>query len=351
MALSFLKIHHLRNLQDAELELAQGLNVLLGRNGAGKTSILEAIYILSRGRSFRSDKTGPVISRGETSLEVFARLADSNTARTVGVRKGRGGTEIRINGESIKQLSQLARIVPQLLITPRSHEILERGPDYRRRFMDWGVFHVEHRFLSVAKSYRRILRQRNEALKRSPGQLGSWNREIIKSAMAVDHFRSSYVQVLKAYFCTYAQHFIPGSELSLSYTVSAESEQEYLNKLEQVREEELRRGYTLVGPHRADLKVRFEGRDADKVASRGEQKLILAALFLSQAKLVAEKGPVKPVLLVDDLPAELDQQNRKLFLEELSHLNTQVVITGTEPTLFSDLNDMKVFHVEQGAVS
>lgn len=351
MALSFLKIQNLRNLQEVELEPAPGLNILLGRNGAGKTSILEAIYILSRGRSFRSDRAVPVISREKSSLEVFARFDASSPVKTIGVRKGRGGTEIRMNGESVKQLSQLARVLPQLLITPRSHEILERGPEYRRRFMDWGVFHVEQGFLPAAKSYRRVLRQRNEALKRSPRQLESWNLELVKSGLKVDCCRQEYVKALSERFLRLSRYFLPEIEISLSYAVSAETEQEYLEKLQQHHEEELKRGYTQIGPHRADLKVKFEGRDADKVASRGEQKLILAALFLAQAELVAEKGAVKPILLVDDLPAELDRENRGIFLEELTRLDTQVMITGTEATLFDGLDDSRVFHVEQGVIS
>jgi DNA replication and repair protein RecF len=351
MALTFLKIRNLRNLLDVELEPGPGLNVLLGRNGAGKTSVLEAIYILSRGRSFRSDRAGPVISKGESSLEVFARFDMASSVKKVGVRKGKGGTEIRLNGEPVKQLSKLARAVPQLLITPKSHEILERGPEYRRRFMDWGVFHVEHDFLAAAKNYRRVLRQRNEALKRSPGQLESWDLELVKSGLRVDRCRKGYVEALGKRFFQYIRNFLPNSEISLTYTVTANTEREYLERLHKHRDEELRCGYTFVGPHRADLKVKFEGRDAEKVVSRGEQKLILAALFLSQAELVARQAMAKPILLVDDLPAELDRSNRAIFLEELKRLNTQVMITGTETTLFDGLDELRVFHVEQGTIS
>lgn len=352
MALIFLRIQNLRNLRHVEIEPSNGLNILLGQNGAGKTSVLEAVHILGRGRSFRGDRAGPLITNGEDALEVFGRIGyESGGVQNVGVRKARRGMEVRVDGTGIRQLSILARNLPQMVMTPRSHEILERGPEYRRRFMDWGVFHVEHGFLQAMKNYKRVLRQRNMALKMVGQDAGVWNRELIKNGMQIDNYRYQYIEDLKGKFAKVVGAFLPNREITLSYAVTAESEPAYLERLILQGEEERRRGFTQVGPHRADLRIRFEGKDADKTASRGEQKLLISALFLAQAEMLSEAGYKKPILLIDDLPAELDSINRDLFINAISALKAQVFITGTEDRLFGCLDEARLFHVEHGGVT
>lgn len=351
MALKLLRINNLRNIQSIEFEPTAGINVLWGANGAGKTSVLEAIYLLGRGTSFRSEKAGPVIRRGASAMDVFGKLeGSSGIKQSIGIRKKGAETELRANGEGVKRLSLLTKICPVIVVTPRSHEIIERGPENRRRFLDWGVFHVEPMFHRAAMNYRRVLRQRNAALRKNPREASIWDRELVRNGMEIEGFRQRYLEMFEPLFASEIGRFLGEREVLINYRPSSCSEQDFLERLKQLREEEIKRGHTLIGPHRTDLLLKLDGRKAGETASRGEQKLIIAALFLAQARFVGEKGQQSPIFLIDDLPAELDREKRACFLGALKELGVQVFITGTEMEAFQHMAEQKMFHVEQGRI-
>ncbi|HEC14987.1 MAG TPA: DNA replication/repair protein RecF [Sedimenticola sp.] len=352
MPLSLLRIHNLRNLQDVELEPSADINVLWGGNGAGKTAILESIFMLGRGRSFRGTETGPLVAEGQEGLEIFGRIErEGRAVETIGIRKKRKcAAQIRLNQENIKKLSILAKAVPLQILIPRSHEILERGSSYRRRLIDWGVFHVEPEFMHLSNRYHQALKQRNAALRGSPKTAFAWDRVIAESGEEMETKRSRYIEKLVPVFREEVSRLISGKEMLVKYKKGWPGGEAYMENLIRRRDDDIRRGFTGSGPHRSDIEIEMTGQKVEKTASRGEQKLVIAALYLAQARVVRREKGIRPVFLIDDLPAELDKEKRELFLNELQGLDTQVFLTGIEKDCFSVLGEKRLFHVEQGRV-
>ncbi|MCF6354946.1 MAG: DNA replication/repair protein RecF [Candidatus Polarisedimenticolaceae bacterium] len=352
MPLSLLRISHLRNIQNIEIEPTASINLLWGGNGAGKTSILEAVYLLGRGRSFRGTEIGPLISSGKSETVVFGRLFGEDKKRdAIGVSKQlKGITQIKINGTAVNRLSTLAQTLPLQVLTPKSHEILERGSAYRRRFIDWGVFHVEHGIINLANDYAKALKQRNAALRRSPQTAFAWDYILIENGTQIESIRRRYLEKLTPIFSKKIEKLIGRGDVTINYRRGWSENESYAESIKRREKDDLNRGFTGTGPHRADIKVEIAGLPVEKVVSRGEQKLIIAALYLAQAKIASTESRIKPLLLIDDLPAELDKEKRALFLNELTDLNLQVFITGIERDCFSAIEPSSVFHVKHGRV-
>ncbi len=351
MPLGLIRIHNLRNIQEIELEPEWGINLIWGSNGSGKTSILEAIYLLGRGHSFRGRESQPLIRDGSDNLDLYAQIEQVSGERIgVGLRKGRDSSEARVGNSSIKKISDLARTLPISILTPQSHEILERGPQYRRRFIDWGVFHVEHQYRGIAERYQRILQQRNAALRERSSDASLWSLELGEAGEQLEQLRGEYLKELRRGVGEVLDELSGGREIELEWRRGWPPKLTLEEALARSLERDQNRGYTSVGPHRADLVVRMDGERVEKRASRGQQKLIVAAMAIAQARLAQEKNGVDPVILVDDLPAELDGKNRTKLMGILQQSGLQVFITGVERDPFQGLGIEQMFHVEHGAV-
>jgi DNA replication and repair protein RecF len=351
MSLGLIRIHNLRNIREIELEPEWGINLIWGSNGSGKTSILEAIYLLGRGRSFRGRESQPLIHDGADSLELYAKIERGSGEQIgVGLRKSRQSSEARVGSSSVKKISDLARTLPIYILTPQSHEILERGPQYRRRFVDWGVFHVEHQYREIAERYRRILQQRNAALRERRSDASVWSKDLGDAGERLEQVRNRYLQKLSDGIRAIMQRLSLESELKLEWRRGWSADSSLEEALTRSLERDRTRGYTSVGPNRADLVVRMDGERVERRASRGQQKLVVAAMTIAQALITKEGGGVDPVILVDDLPAELDGENRQKLMTLLQEAGLQVFVTGVERDPFEGMGVEQVFHVEHGAV-
>lgn len=354
MAIVSLEAQQFRNLDQVSIEPVAGFNYLFGDNGSGKTSLLETIHCLGRGKSFRTHKTTKLIQGGNDTFTVVGKVRQKHHVHTIGMQRSRQGSLIRVSGKAIQSTTELSELLPIALLEPGLHRLIEEGPEYRRKFLDWGVFHVEPGFGSTWKTYRRTLEQRNAALRDRwvKKAIRQWDRELAQAAHALDQARRHYLKdLLKAVqgidFLTQA---IP--DVEFSYQCGWRDGVDYLDYLEAQYESDRERGFTQFGPHRADLKLRMSGEEARDVLSRGQQKLLVATLILAQCTQLAIKG-TSVVILVDDLPAELDPDKRQILLTALADTGAQVFVTGTEMALFegADLSEARVFHVEQGRVS
>ena len=192
-----LQIQHFRNLSQAEIYPSGGMNLLLGHNGSGKSSVLEAIHYLSLGRSFRTHLTNRVIMQGEKAFTLFAQLQLDDQSVNVGLQKDRqGDTQLKIGGKSADKLAQLASLLPLQLIHPEGYNLLTGGPQQRRAFVDWGVFHVEQAFFPLWVKVRRLLKQRNALLRQSTqyAPLSYWDQQLAEFSQALSVFRQQYCQ-------------------------------------------------------------------------------------------------------------------------------------------------------------
>jgi len=352
MRLSHLAITNLRNIAEFSLEPGAHLNFIFGANGSGKTSILEAIYLLGRGRSFRSAYSSRIVRYGQHSLTLFGRVTDSQRDNNLGIQIKDGGFRAKLNGQFLKKSSDLAAIIPLLLITPDGDKLIKGSPRQRRRFLDWGLFHVEHQFLEMWQRYNRILMHRNAALRQGKSVLAPWNLQLIEVAEQLDCLRREYATQLSAVVLLCFKELIGIENVEFKYQSGWSKEQSFSEALNSNLEGDIKAGFTQRGPHRADLVMQVDGRPAAEYLSGGQQKLAACALFLAQARLYSKRLNKPCILLVDDLPSELDQEHRQALLDILQSTHGQVFVTATDPLAInpSGYEDSKVFHVEQGCL-
>lgn len=349
MPLVRVRVDGLRILDGADLELDPRCNYVLGPNGSGKTSLLEGLYLIGRGRSFRTRQTRKLIQHGREALTVHAAQEHGVEQHRVGVKVDGDGVSFRIDRQPAGSVTELARLFAVDVIDPSVHRLIEGGPSERRRFLDWGVFHVEHRYLDVWKRYRRTLGQRNAVLKQHgrDAELNVWEQGLVEAAEAVDRARAAYVGRLGVRVEACAQRLL-GRALTIEYRRGWRAASDYAAVLKEARERDRMVGFTQSGPHRADIAIRLDGAAASDEASRGQQKLASAALVIAQVHEGA--GERDGVLLVDDPAAEIDRAGLERLMAELAALPCQLVITGLSRDLLPIETDAPVFHVEHGKV-
>ena len=357
MALTHLSLTHLRNISNQKLSPGNGLNFIVGDNGSGKTSILEAIYLLGRARSFRTHQIKQVVSSDADQLVVVGKLDGNGTPLTIGYSYDKSSkSTIRINGQNVRTSAELANHFPLLFIGSDTGRLLGSGERQRRRCLDWGVFHVEHRFLPAWQKYNKALKQRNASLKRCSRELTSvWDQELASSGEEITLVRKQYVDKLKPIFFEYLDQLVSDrvKVTNLSFEQGwSKTASSLLTYLEENYQRDTELGYTQRGPHRSDLKLDIEHGALAKFGSGGQQKLITCALLLSQVALYKKETGQNCTILVDDLPAELDPLFRESFIRLLVSLETQLFITATEAALIdvNDVENKKMFHVEHGTI-
>lgn len=353
MAITSLEIHQFRNLKKLSIKPHPGFNLIIGNNGSGKTSTLEAIHCLGRGKSFRTHKTNHLICEGARFFTVVGRISQKGREFTIGMKRQRGQSDIRLAGKNITRASELTEALPVAVLDPSLHQLIEGGADGRRKFLDWGVFHVEPAFRGIWNSYRKILAQRNAALKAgwAQTQIQHWDYELVAAAECLDRSRQAYLADLANTVDLFTAKFTGISEVSFEYYRGWREGVNFSSYLKKQFFSDKERGFTQFGPHRADLRIRLGKKEARDVLSRGQQKVLVASLILAQCRQL-NATELSTIILVDDLPAELDQEKRSGLMEALVTTGAQVFITGTDKMVFSDMNHLvdKVFHVEQGRV-
>jgi DNA replication and repair protein RecF len=345
------KVSNFRCLQNAELEFSPGFNLVVGPNASGKTSLLESLAYLGRGKSFRGASTANLVRHGETEFVLFGRVDGAGREHSVGVRNSRAGLEVRVDGDSDGGAAALAAALPLQIIDPDVHNLVAGGPDQRRRYLDWVAFHVEPEHLSSWRRFRRVLKQRNAALKAkaAPAAIHSWNRELVSVGSALDSSRRRALATVGDSLSEYAQRLL-GTELGFEYQQGWKKDISLDAALEEGLERDLVMGATQHGPHRADLRVCYDERVARKLVSRGQQKLLASAMILAATE-TAQTALERPLLLLlDDPAAELDSESLRRLMAAVGDLGSQVIATSLDPGVLTSPPGATVFHVEQGVL-
>jgi len=341
----------LRCLREAELHLDPRRNYVFGPNGAGKTSLLEGVFVLGRGRSFRTRQMRRLVQHGNEGFAVFGEVAAEGTTRRLGVAYRAGRLEKKIDGQPASGMAQLAELLPVHAIDPSMHALVEGGPSERRRFLDWGVFHVEPRYLEAWKRYRRVLSQRNAVLKRaaSNAELRPWSMALVEAGAGVDESRARYLARLGPYVTEFGQRLLD-RPLTLDYRRGWATDERLEDALAATEARDRQAGSTESGPHRAEVVLRLGDRRVQDEASRGQQKLTAAALILAQVAVESADRPLRSVLVVDDPAAELDARSLDRLLAAMADLPAQLIFTALAPINLAPEAGYPVFHVERGEV-
>ena len=354
--LSQLTISTLRNIEQCSLAFKNGINLFVGSNGSGKTSVLEAIYLLALGRSFRTRTLKNIIQFGHDQLLVAARTTG---ATPVGLRyNAKDGLHIRLNSAPLKKLSDLAVELPTQYISANCHQFFELGPKFRRQQLDWGLFHVEPRFNSLWQSYKKIIKQRNSALKKKLGkqEITLWDEQLVQYASHIDRYRQRYLNNVFEKFKVLFTHLCPAfsdADFSLRYLKGWPKESELRTVLVENFERDLQLSYTRNGIHAADWSIRINGANPIELLSRGQQKLFFIALCIAQAELITEFKQQQSMFVIDDISSELDISHQLNVINLLRKSKMQCFITTTNVELADalDSENETVFHVEHGTVS
>ncbi len=355
--LSHLTLSNFRNISVATLNPVKGINLILGENGSGKTSVLEAIHLLAMGRSFRSRHLKNIIQLEHSQFTIFAR---SSEMTPVGLLyEQHSGLQIRLNNAPLKKLSDLAVNTPLQFISANCHQFFELGPKFRRRMIDWGVFHVEHRFNYHWQTYKKALLQKNAALKnkKNRNEIEIWDQYLIEHGKKITDYREHYLKNLVDAFVpifTRLCPFFTGHKFTVRYSKGWNKDKTLDEAISENYERDRLMGYSRLGPHSADWMLRVNDASPEEMLSRGQQKLFYLGLCLAQITLLMSVKDVKnTILLIDDLSSELDWNHQSTVMQTLRSLPVQCFITSTNTELSTLINpdEEKVFHVEHGVIT
>lgn len=349
MPIEHFRAENFRCLTKIELDADPRYNLVTGANASGKTSLLEALAYLGRGKSFRGAPTASLVRHGEQDFLLFGKVSTGGHIASVGVRNGRSGLEVRIDGSADVGVADLAAVLPLAVIDPDVHDLVAAGPDQRRRYLDWVAFHVEHDFLGHWRRYRLALKQRNAALKTGGNGLDAWNAELIEHGLKLDAARRATLAACQGSLEEQGNALL-GGRVGFEYRPGWTDGRSLAEALMEGVDRDIALGATQVGPHRADLKLIHEDRQARRLVSRGQQKLLACAMVLAAAEVVQAELEQPMLLMLDDPAAELDGESLERLLGRVFALGSQVIATALKPNALAFPETPATFHVEHGAL-
>ena len=353
MVLCSLSVRNFRLIERLEVEPSPQVSLFWGQNGAGKTSILETVDFLSRGRSFRSRRLSALLRQGARTLTVSGAVTEAGSTVHLGIEKSAHGRLLHCNRQKAETLSGHATRLPVASLHPDSHRLVQGSARYRRNYMDWSAFHVKPDFLPAWREYSRCHRQRNQVLRNrgTTQELRAWTRKTAAAGEKIHIARSVMIEEIKPLFEIYASKLLPEVESALRYQRGWPAEAASLEAaLEQAGARERRTQATQWGPHRAGLGLSLNRQPAAQVASRGQQKLIAASLVLAQVAHLQARTRRNCAVLLDDIGAELDAQHAGALIREVSALGCQTFLTALAPddVDLQAWEQARVFHVKHG---
>lgn len=363
MKLDEVQIQNFRNLDSIVLCPSSQINFIFGQNGSGKSSFLEAIHYLGYARSFRTSKHKNVIQESKSNFSVYAQCSSPDTKLIkLGISRSKDDkVTVSVNGERSNKTSQLVSNLPVQIFTPQSADLVLGSPGYRRRYLDWGLFHVEQFYSSLSSRYKNVLKNKNALLRgtilnRSSNQASQtqfWDEQIIKLGNTITEHRLGLLESLQSYINHNLLQFLPEFSIEISYHRGWEKDKTLALAISEKSERDSKNGYLSVGPHKADLRIRTKGVNAVEVLSRGQLRMLVAALQLAQVQFLNSRTNKSSVFLLDDVGAELDASKRESFIDRLVESDAQLFVTAIEKEqigFIEKYKNKKMFHVEHGHV-
>jgi DNA replication and repair protein RecF len=350
MSISQLSLTDFRNLKSTTLDFDPRLNLISGSNGSGKTSLLEAIYVLCQAHSFRTHQLKQCVRHGKPGFMLFGRFSGFKA----GIAKRDGKLEIRVNGETVKRRSELVKRSPINIVNTDIIQLIDGPPQKRRAFLDWCLFHVEPGYAEYWRQFQHALRQRNRLLKsrKDLDLLDYWNQHLVEPSLKISAMRLGYCEALGEILSDELGKILSGLALELGYQQGWPQQQDLAEALDKIRERDIRAGFTSIGIHRDDIDLTSGGRKVGEFVSRGQSKRLCLALLLAVLKLVSKNQQNRIILLIDDLHSELDQESQDLVYEQLADIDLQLFISNIDSSVPRAINvkEFKLFHVEHGII-
>lgn len=354
MSFQKLSINQFRNIESTSLTFHPKVNLIIGDNGSGKSSLLEAIYLLGLGRSFRTHLTNRVIQHEQPHFTLYSEINFQERAFPIGLQKSRNGeTILKIDGQLVKKLASLTQYVPMQLITPESYTLLSGSPKNRRAYLDWGVFYHDPHFYNNWARIKRLLKQRNAALKQCNAykELEVWDNELCALSEQISSQRAKYFAELQPLIIQTMAEFLPEFTIESNFFCGWDEKNKPLAQyLFDNFQRDKQLGYTSIGPQKADLKLKINKLPVDDVLSRGQLKLLVYALRLAQGLFLNTIDNKQCVFLIDDFSSELDKSKQAILAKHIIDSKAQVFISAISMNNIDDLftQERSLFHVKQG---
>ncbi|WP_446831102.1 DNA replication/repair protein RecF [Candidatus Foliamicus sp.] len=347
--LTQLRVRNYRAVKALELVPDERGNLVSGHNGAGKTSLLESIFLLSRGRGFRGGDVRQLIRHGQEAARVSGTVAGEGGVHELTVTIEGRAVLSSLDGETGARRAALARALPVLNLDARVMDLVDRGPERRRQLLNWVTFHVEPSFHAAWRRFRRSLRQRNAGLRAAAGVVTAWDKQFCAEAEAMEGQRRAIAERLRPRFRRIAEQLL-GLRVDWNYLRGWPRDRTLREALRESLDGDRKLGMTRLGPQRADIALRLESERARYVASRGQQKLLAAAMILAAAELLVEAGVAKPVVLADEPLVELDAEHANRLLQAMTGVQAQLFITAVETAPFTHDFKRSEFRLDAGAL-
>ncbi|RCW41469.1 MULTISPECIES: DNA replication/repair protein RecF [unclassified Halanaerobium] len=371
MYLKKILCRHFRNFDELILDLNPNLNIFLGANGQGKTNFLEAIYILAAADSHRTNVNSEMIKWEYNQALVQAILSKRDGKIKLAMRLDSSGRKVELNDNPLSKINEIMGYLNVVLFSPEDLKIVKEGPSHRRNFIDLEISQVSRYYHHLMGKYNHILKQRNNLLKSiqnknqsSEGDMLSiWDSQLSEIGSKIILKRLEVIDKLKILARLAQRQITKGSEdLKLEYDISlkgfsrklgeAELKKLFAENLLKNREQEINRGYTVVGPHRDDLILKLNEKELRKYGSQGQQRTAALSLKLAELEFMKSETGEYPVLLLDDVFSELDSSRRETLLKVIAD-NIQTIITATDEENLSGLrnNSYNIYEVNQGRIT
>jgi DNA replication and repair protein RecF len=360
MRLKRLVIVDFRNITSVRFTPDRQFNLILGRNGQGKTNLLEALYLLGSPRSFRNARLPDLVRHGERRAQVRGEIESGGVLGQIGLTIENAGRRVELDGKGIQRASDLYGRFNIVIFSPDDTAMVRYGPETRRRYLDRSIYMCDIGYLHCWHAYQRILKQRNQLLKNSDRNgLDTWTEQLAETGAEMIVRRQRFVRQLNGMLQRHYRHISGGEEnSSIGYTpegITAQEQEdvrrELLMLLDRTQQSDIRHGTTTVGPHRDDVRFQLNGRPLRSFGSTGQQKSFVLALKMAEIDNLGEIFGEPPILLLDDLSSELDEGRSGNLLQFLLNRDIQVFMTTTQrsPALLgAATTHYAVFHVEHG---
>lgn len=369
MFLRRLSLTDYRNYGQIELSTDRAVNVFVGPNAQGKTNLLESIFVLALTKSHRTHQDKELIGWEKEQAVIYGEIDRRYGPCKLQLQISQQGKKARINGLEQKKLSGFIGSLNVVMFAPEDLEIVKGAPGIRRRFLDMEIGQVHPGYLHDITQYQKVLLQRNNYLKQNggPGRtahaglLDVWNEQLAAFGVKIMKKRQSFIEKLQRWAETIHSGITGGREsirivYKPSFGVSAQEDEpilfeQFMIKLSEIKDQELRRGTTLAGPHRDDMLFFINGKEAQTFGSQGQQRTTALSVKLAELELMNEEVGEYPLLLLDDVLSELDKSRQTQLIETIQDkVQTFITTTGMESVDLTKIKDLGIFSVQEGRI-
>lgn len=353
MLITNLKLQNFRNYNELNLDFNKNINIIYGNNAQGKTNILEAIFVTSIGKSFRTSRDKELIKFGEkfSKIEVEFQKKDRDGSIKIEISDKKN---IFVNGVKIKKLSELLGNMNIVIFTPDDINILKAGPAQRRRFLDIFISQLRPNYVYCLNMYLKALEQRNNYLKQIKFEnkneefLDIWDEKIADYAEKVFNYRYEFIEKIKNKIKSVHNNITENNEsINIEYVTDFSNKEEFLKKLKNNRKLDILKGYSTTGVHRDDFNIYINNNLVNVYGSQGQHRTAILSLKMSELKVIYDEIGENPILLLDDFMSELDEKRRTNFLNNIK--DTQVLITCTDKFML-EKNNFNLYNVNNGKI-